>query len=318
MGVILIIAILIAIALPAFNAVMRNARITTARTEMAALGTAIGEFKAEFGTNPPSYVSFVLSGGHLPPTTESILRKMFPQIALRDPTAPNAINPTLASALTDAGVMGHELRGSEALVFFLGGVRLSGTTDFELTGFSKNPTNPFTQRSGQSSRLGPFYEFDTGRLRARTAGEVPPSRVGNLVYVDKLPGQTVPLLFASDGNGSIAEQDVRATPKTASPGSLNDFFNDGFLPVNNGAFYPQDLAPATPNAIRYGLYKKTSGAPHATLGWVLVSPGFDGNYGRGGYYAESGKPFYDPPAVDPKSPFDADNLTNFTNKTLAE
>lgn len=314
MGVILIIAILIAIALPAFNAVMRNARMTAARSEMAAIGTSIAEFKSQFNMEPPSYIDFRPVGGEIPPQTKAILRQMFPQIDLSSDADMNG-QPDYIPRLDAVGLLGKEFKGSEALVFFLGGMRQSGTT--ELTGFSKNPANPFVPpTAGQSNRIGPFFEFDSGRLRERKGGppdnpsaEVPLSRDGNLVYLDKLPGQSMPILYASTARtGSLAEVDVRATPRTFPPDKdeevLDDFYNDGFLPIDqDGNFNPADFNPATPKAQRYGLYKKSSGESWSSGGFILVSPGSDATYGRGGLFS--------PGSTANINSRDADNLTNF-------
>lgn len=273
MGVILIIAILIAVALPAFNAVLRNARITTARTEMAAIGTAIGEFKAEYGTEPPSYISFVAANpAALPAATKATLRKMFPQI--------DFTSTAIQVSLTQAGIWGKELRGSECLVFFLGGVRRGDGTTFtnELTGFSKNPANPFAQQTAQSSRVGPFFDFDSGRLGevARVPGPTisafnldDTAFTGNpLAYVDKLPGQNRPLLYAS----------------TAATG-----------------FYRATDVPELAD----GPYRKSSatGPYHNPTSFQIISAGFDTEYGSGGAsVADQG----------------ADNLTNFSPGLLGD
>ncbi|MDQ3329266.1 MAG: prepilin-type N-terminal cleavage/methylation domain-containing protein, partial [Planctomycetota bacterium] len=162
LAVILIIAILVALAFPAYQAVMVNARNATVRTEMASLGTAIADFKSKYGLEPPSRISFVPVSGDLPPTTKAILRKMFPQI--------DTTTPAFLASLTQAGLLNEVLVGNEALVFFLGGVRrnpgatVTTLTD-ELIGFSKNRANPFAQPgAGQSTRVGPFFEFKSDRL----------------------------------------------------------------------------------------------------------------------------------------------------------
>ena len=81
------------------------------------------------------------------------------------------------------------LTSSECLVFFLGGMNTGSGT---LSGFSKNPVNPFVLTG--DSRQGPYYEFNTGRL-VDTDGD------GMFEYVDPLSGQTVPYHYVSSNNG---------------------------------------------------------------------------------------------------------------------
>ena len=277
--VILIIAILIAVAFPAYNAVMRNTRIATARAEIASLEGAIAEFKAEFNVEPPSYISFVPGSGGLPPATKAILRQMFPQISF---------DAALQTSLTQAGLWDRELGGSECLVFFLGGVRRTDGTGYtnELVGFSKNPANPFAQpTAGQQNRLGPFFEFDSGRLgeitRATAAPLViqafntdPAAFTGNpLAYADSLPGQTVPLLYVSTAGTGV--------------------YNASHVPeLASGPFAKSATTYWNPNS------------------YQLISPGFDGKYGAGGLYKQDDG---SSPAVQAGG---GDNLTNFTNGAL--
>lgn len=317
MGVIVVIAILIAVSLPAFNAVVRRARTTTARADLTAISSSIAQFNSQFGTVPPSYVSFIPAGGEIPPQTKAVLRQMFPQIDFVTDANTNG-TPDIYETMSAQGVLGKEYKGNEALVFFLGGIRRPGSTEIEMVGFSKNPMNPFLPPSGSSTRVGPFIEFKGSRLRLRTAGEVPATRVGNVVYVDNFPSQTAPILYASNSTGGFNESHIRATPKTASPTSLSDFFNDGFLPLNDGAFHAGDFATGTPDALRYGFYKNRSGSPISQNGFVLVSPGTDGEYGRGGFWNEDGDPFYTDGTPEPSSAADDDNLTNFTGSTISE
>ena len=61
------------------------------------------------------------------------------------------------------------LQGHECLVFFLGGIPLQTASGYGMTGFGKDPTNPFTNNLTTSTnysnnRQAPFFEFNPGRL----------------------------------------------------------------------------------------------------------------------------------------------------------
>lgn len=286
LAVILIIAILVAIAFPAYNAVMVNARVAAAKSEMSALGTSIAEFKAKFNVEPPSYMDFRLVGGDLQPQTKAFLRQMFPQITF---------DATTLAQLTAAGVAGEELRSSECLVFFLGGVRGytdtngNGTRDAgenlskDLLGFSKNPTYPFAPpAAGQSNRLGPYFEFDLTRLGEVTRDPTTKVITGfnadaatftgePLGYADRLPGQQAPLLYAS----------AAAT----------------------GNYRPADVPE-----LSGGPYKKSATTYWNPNTFQIISPGFDGQYGVGGVF--------NPDNTATLNTAETDNLTNFNDGRL--
>lgn len=274
LAVILIIAILVAIAFPAYNAVMINARKATVRTEMGAINSAIADFKSKYNTEPPSYISFVPAGGALPAPTRAILRKMFPQIDFG--------SSAVTDSLTQAGLLGEELKGSEALVFFLGGVRQNpgtapATLTNELVGFSKNPANPFAQpAAGSATRVGPFFEFDTGRL-----GDVDTD--GLLEYRDPVSPAN-PYLYASTAaTGSYREHPTDATK--------SDF-------------------PTVAGGGLFRAYRKTSatGPFWNPNSYQLIAPAFDGEYGDGGVY--------DPKNTGSLDTLEVDNMTNFADSSL--
>lgn len=282
LAVILIIAILIAIAFPAYQAVVANARRATVRTEMAAINSSIAEFKSKYNTEPPSYINFSgASAAALPAQTKAILRKMFPQIDL------SAASPVTAS-LTQAGLLGEELKGTEALVFFLGGVRRNtgaapATLTNELVGFSKNPANPFAQpAAGSSTRVGPFFDFDTGRLIANPDGTNDAGTVPQLVYRDAVSPSN-PYIYAS----------------TAATGSYRDGITAATtdFPAISGGFFRA--------------YRKTSatGPFWNPNSYQLISPGFDGDYGDGGVYDPNNTGLLTPASEN-------DNLTNFATGQL--
>jgi general secretion pathway protein G len=289
LAVILIIAILVALAFPAYQAVMVNARSATVRAEMAAMGSAIADFKSKYGLEPPSRVAFQTAAGGAPadpsalaPSTKAVLRKMFPQIDL------SSSSPIMGN-LVVAGVWGEQLKGNEALVFFLGGVRRydgSALTD-DLIGFSKNPTNPFAQPgTGATNRVGPFFEFKSGPDRLAENAQM------NLVYSDPLSKK--PYLFASTAEtGSYRDS---ATP------ALSDFASDapGFR-----AYRKPDSDNSATSLANNPFWNPNS--------YQLISAGPDQQYGDGGVFDPSGKV----PLVPTGQPnVEADNLANFNDGPL--
>lgn len=240
LAVILIIAILVAVAFPAYNAVMKSARVAAVKSEISTIESSIAEFKGKFNTEPPSSIDFTFP---LKPQTKAILRQMFPQIDFALDANGNSI-PDVNEALTLAGIGGKSLKGSECLVFFLGGIRYhDGTTlTNELKGFAKNPSNPFKQPVlGESNRVGPFFEFDTGRLVDTDTDKA-------LEYTDRIPGQSKPLLYLNTSvNGTYNKNDAEGVSAVWTP------------------------------------YKKKAGYWQPTS-HQIISAGFDNDYGDGGLY----------------------------------
>lgn len=187
MVVIVIIAILLSLILPAIGGALRNARVAEVQAEITRLETAISSFKAEYGIEPWSEILFDEAGVWSDPMdavrdrrlkdSRSKLRRLFPSFTFG------------AFDLNDnASTEDVEIEASECLVFFLGGMR-SGDT---LIGFSKNPLTPLS-RAG-TNRTTTFFEFDSGRLRDADGD-------GIFEYLDPTSGQTTPYHFASANNG---------------------------------------------------------------------------------------------------------------------
>lgn len=165
------------------------------------------------------------------------------------------------------------LNASECLVFFLGGVRNPATGG--LVGFSKHPQHPLATGG---SREGPFFEFDPTRLRDNNPTGTPAFDPFP-VYIDKLPSQTKPYLYFSayDGRGY--------DPAESSPDLTNGVYRTG----------------AAADAPRYN--------PDS---FQLISPGFDREYGSGGFY-DSTNPNNTASDI---TEADRDNITNFRKGML--
>lgn len=192
MVVIVIIALLVGLIMPAIFGAMTTARNAEVRTEISQLEAGISSFKTEFGVEPPSNITLYVdqAGWDSDPRSKAIIRRIWPQFNFAGTGGGGWTAPTT-------------LNGAECLVFFLGGVR-SGTNG-ALTGFSKNPSLPF---GTGGPRVGPFFEFDISRLVDVDSNQAPE-------YKDTLPSQTSPYFYFSsyDGRGyRLAEVGAPALP----------------------------------------------------------------------------------------------------------
>jgi hypothetical protein len=193
MGVIVIIAVLMAILLPALNSAVKFANQAKTRSEIASLQAAVQSFQSKFGVDfIPSriklckyYSSYVLTN-QLDKDSVLYMTKVFPRLMYNSgqATAPSAYGPwavdnTGTAYSGDTGVNWHPnwstisdtstssaaqatLEGHQALVFFLGGIPSIGTPN-SCTGFSTDPTNP-ANTSTSIDREAQFFEFTSSRL----------------------------------------------------------------------------------------------------------------------------------------------------------
>ena len=309
--VIMIIAILFSLILVGVRGAMGTARNATVTVEFKNIEKAVTDFRAKYGIEPPSgIILFETSAGWTgsSPSTAAVnrsralIRQMWPDFDFsmaRDINGDDDMLDTIT------------LNGSECLVFFLGGVsstnvvdksgNLIGTPGAAVTtwaplGFSANPGNPLG-RGG--ARVTPFYEFDTGRLINRDGAADPE---GLPEYIDPLPGQRTPILYASSyGGKGYRDADVQLSVQ---------------LP------YSAYATPPTGFAYYYRQYSGTTFPATAALftaapafnakTFQLISPGFDGEYGWGGILStnmELNEP-------RPERAFERDNITNFKGGTL--
>lgn len=211
LAVITIISILVALISPAVMRALGSAREAEVTAEMNRIATGLTRFKTDHnGVMPWSAVIIPEDPGNDPWgfASKTRIRRVWPQFNFA------TVNDLNGDGDTDDVVT---LTASECLVFFLGGIRVSGTEN-TLAGFSKNPINPFTQTG--SNRTTPF-EFDVGRL-VDTDGD------GMLEYVDPLDGQSTPMLYVSSNNGQ---------GYSTADGSLNFYVQaDGQTPWHKDGF----------------------------------------------------------------------------------
>lgn len=288
--VIVIIAAIMGMLLPAVMSAFTSARVAEVTTEIRGLEAAIAQFKAVYGVEPPSRIRlFTAAAGWTTPMMGNVVingvtltneGERTRSVALINRIWPN-FDFTIPRPYICTGSY-VDLAGAECLVFFLGGRGTGSAGAYALTGFSKNPADPFAAATGSESREGPFFEFKASRLRASTnatAGVVNNS----LVYFDPVSGQSAPYVYATgyDGRGyQIA--DLQVVPTASS--NLTDV-------------YRASIGGATAVAQKAKSFQ-------------IVSPGRDGLYGAGGYF--------NPTATNHglANARDYDNITNFHSGLL--
>jgi prepilin-type N-terminal cleavage/methylation domain-containing protein len=300
LAVMVIIALLVAMLLPAIGAVRSRANLAQVSVDIKALETGISTFKTEFGSEPPSRIVLyeqptgdpswaVDSSNPLALTrSKSLIRKLWPQF-----------NFAIARDINGNGTATDriELNGAECLVFFLGGVNATNYVDANGNpftpaptgavgewiplGFSKNPRDPF-ERSG-GTRVGPMTELDASRFVDFFGDSMSPTTSDGMPeLLDPFPSQTRPYVYASsyDGKGYDA----------------TDLFGTGMTSV-----YLQKLGASPP----------VGNVPWNKTSYQIISPGIDGEYGTGGLF-EVGDSYIIPTGRSNER----DNVTNFSGGTL--
>lgn len=316
MVVVVIIALLIGLLLPAVNSVRRTARDAEVRSDIAALEDAIAKFKITFGTEPPSRITLYATaadweGTGLPAVQASehrrykgLIKQLWPQFDFGTcgGLCPSGSFPAPWSSMMPPPTQ-LDLSGSECLVFFLGG--MVSSTGGGFTGFSKDPQYPF---SAGTNREGPFVEFK-GALKVPLAALPAAGNTnwnGRLTdldndwlpeYRDTLPQQTSPYLYFNGTNGYRTDFGTPGTPPWHN--------TDNYVPtvptmsIDNAYYSNSSFTPITAPAMH---------TPHKARGIQIISPGADGLYGDGG--------LFNPASTSTLNTGDRDNLTNFHSGRL--
>ena len=188
--VIVIIAILLALIVPAAQGVIDSVREKEVASELTGLETGCSKFKARYGENPPSSVTLYEQANAWTPASKAAMRKIFGNGFRFD------INRDINGDMDSNDVI--NMSGDQCLVFFLGGLPDYSGGSLNLIGFSNSKSNPFS-RGG--SRVKFYEDFDSTRLRVRT-GQLMPS------YYDKLnlPADGgAPICYFSKHNGGRYE-----------------------------------------------------------------------------------------------------------------
>ncbi len=283
MVVIVILAILIGLLMPALSGARTRVRQAQVRAEISQLENGIGNFKNRFGIEPPSRIMLWenpaawntarTAGGQIQnDAIESlaILRQLWPSF---DPTIAHDFDGN--NSTNDGPFL---LIAGECMVFFLGGMpngsMSGGVKQFSPSGFSKNPANPFATGG---TREGPFFEFKSDRFTDLATQGFPE-------YKDPFPGQTAPYLYFSSYDGSgYREPMIGVVPEYGN---------------TLGAWL----------AYRQG--STVGAAPFKPKSYQIISPGQDHQYGPGGPYVAG--------ASDPLPAWSSSSFSNWNTNANAQ
>ncbi|MGC8642790.1 MAG: type II secretion system protein [Isosphaeraceae bacterium] len=356
--VMVILAILIALLLPAISGAMRTAKNAAIGAEENQLAQALADFKTKYGDYPPSRI-YLSEDGNLSPDSVGLtgainpgditwaqlgqrslaaMRKFFPRVQfnLGTPTGKWYDFNGNGNAVVNGHPERYVLQGHECLVFFLGGIPQQTATGFGMTGFGKDPTNPFTNsvigNVGYSgNRYAPFFEFANNRLAIDSSS--PYANVTGMLsgipgYFDTT-GNTLAsgainfyAYFSAYGSNNYDPNDVNflteADAYGVSPIGLQ--FMVGF-PVSGGVCLSSAPNPYTSSLSITGTGVPTFLNPQT---FQIISSGIDGQYGIGGQYlsqSTSEELPLDPTHVINTSDTsirtrERDNVTNFHNGRL--
>jgi general secretion pathway protein G len=178
-----------------------------------------------------------------------------------------------------------------------------------MSGFGKNPQNPFISDNATQSRDKSFYEFRAERLVDEDGDGMP--GYGDTLGVGP-NGQLVPYAYF------VAHPGVGYDPNDVNfDASYIQTFNLGFS-VSTGNLYTTSPGP---NPYTSSVPAPTNGATLRTASFInqnsfqIISAGRDRDFGAGGQYLPSGTAGKLPaPPADRLT--ESDNLTNFATQKL--
>jgi prepilin-type N-terminal cleavage/methylation domain-containing protein len=325
--VVIVIAILIGLLLPVIAGAMRTANNAATQAEVNQLAQALASFKSTYGDYPPSRMYLSENGvfpvgnttqvngdshditvGALAQRSLIAMRKFFPRVVFGTSSVPPQIGANFWYDFNGNGKLDgpYIIQGDECLVFFLGGITFQDPTTgaFAMTGFGKDPLNPFTNNLAtdpnynggpnpmySANRQSPSFEFNAGRLFLDPNN---PSVTLNQLSAPNIPGYYDTLgnappsiatstvnfyvYFSGYGNGVYDANDVNFLSETDahSAGPIGLQFQHA------GVIYPSIY----PNP--YTLSKSTSTSGTVSFEkaqtFQIFSPGRDGLYGVGGQF----------------------------------
>ncbi len=356
--VIVILALLMALLLPAIQGAIKTARNAAVSAEINQLAQALADFKNRYGDYPPSRMLLCEDGFWRAPGTSpasstsdtditnaalvqrsiSFMRKFWPRVAVTA-TGP-AIYTTAGGNWLDFNGNGtldlpYILEGHECLVFFLGGIPTTGG----VSGFAKNPSNPFLSSTAAlgANRQPPLFEFDAGRLMLDPTAQSNPNRQLAQIpgYYDSFKTNRFYAYFSAYGGNAYDPNDVNfdqaGDTQTESDGNGVSPLTLSFLvtfPVGTGT---GNIAVSTPpNPYTSTVTNPASGSVtfQKPQTFQIISAGADGAYGVGGQFVPSGSPALppDPSFGSGTSVYNStdtalrvsekDNVSNFYNTKL--
>ncbi len=146
----MILGILVGLLVPAVMRCGYRQSDAAVAAEIRALSQALADFKSKYGDYPPSRIMVSEDGnfsslGVLGTRSATHIRKFWPRVQVSTSGTPSI--PGIGFYDFDGNgcksPADHTLSGPECLVFFLGGIPQQTTSGWGMTGFSKNPANPF-------------------------------------------------------------------------------------------------------------------------------------------------------------------------------
>lgn len=232
-AIILLILLLLPLLLPARG----PRRIPEVQLDISNFEQAIAMFKVTYGVEPPSGIVLHAdqAGWEQDRRSSGLIRQLWPKFDF-----------AICGGMENVPPDGITLNGAECLVFFLGGIK--HPDNGEMNGFSRNPIQPFS--TAERGREGPFFEFKgkyAPQERRWIGRLVDQDRDGFPEYLDPLPAQTKPILYASSYSGK--------------------------------GYRVEDLGGAMRD-----VYRDRDGVAFKPNGLQLISPGADGIYGIGGLF----------------------------------
>jgi general secretion pathway protein G len=355
--VFVVLSILIALLLPAINGAVRTAKNTAAQANLKQFDQALAAFKAKYGDYPPSRVLLAENGlfpvsstvvipggatgqtdmtvGQLAQRSVGALRKLFPKVTFN--TSGSAIWTASSAQWYDFNGDGalqttpYILQGHECLVFFLGGLPRKTDEGYAMTGFAKNPSNPFTPSIAPAAkptfvsenREAPLFEFAANRLQDDTINTTNGTEFPG--YMDSL-GNTLGAgqinfiaYFSAYGNNAYDPNDVNFAEVDDTAATLLNKYKVRF-PVFDSS-NTQQTAANSPAPNPYTTSTTTAAAVNYVnpQTYQLISSGADGLYGPGGMFkanATGGALPFDATTTTPAAAAsirqrEKDNLTNF-------
>jgi len=343
--VIVVLAMLVGLLLPAIMGAVKKANQAAVTAEINALSQALEEFHSKYGTYPPSRIVISETGNYnstylgtgknlLAQRSMAALRKIFPRIQLSTSGAVGPGYDVNGNNTIDSAA--YVLTGPECLVLFLGGIPQKTDAGWAVTGFSKNPVNPFENNLKTTNRTPPLFEFNNGRLVTNILNPNYKDGLEFPGYLDSLgaPSETTVLpfycYFSAYGGVGYDPGDV----------DFQEPSSDGNIAQIQGPF----RAPNAPGSVASsvaGVVVSPAPNPYTTSSpiltpqpptWVnpnkyqIISAGSDRLFGIGGQFISNG---------NNRLPLDAavvtasgqaltsntrtvekDNLTNFASGTL--
>jgi general secretion pathway protein G len=293
-----ILGVLISLLAPAVMNALRTTKNAAVSAEIQGLTQALAAFKSQYGDYPPSRILVCEDGDYsaenlstpdlkaLGTRTVQYFKKFWPR--MRFNTSATSL-PKLTGIpggfydVDGSGTLSTKpyfiLSGPECLVLFLGGVPQQISPGppavWAVTGFAKNPTNPFQTAENAASRNPPFHEFASGRLTTNLLAGTPapfgfPGFLDSLGSYDLSDG-AIPfyVYFSAYGGVGYDPGDTDFTEKDFSSGnSMVGVFVSSNSPFSIGSRTASPGAIQSPAPNPY-----TNTPPVSTLGGSSGNPG---------------------------------------------